>query len=248
MGTVERLVPDGLWELFRRVVPPAPVRPQGGGRRRYQDREVLAAIMPTCMTARPWSPSSAVSRPSARGEARVAAGPPSSTPTKGATSPTCGNGSARGTSHPASPAGASNPHNGGAPPLDRRAHHGLAFRLPPVAPPLRAQSRPLPCLHQHRLHSHLRPPTRQLRQLLNPGRGGGGPGPGQSRDGAGLTGPGRRGREPARARAERRPGCLRPPPPAASPCTGCRHTSGTDRTSRRVRSRTRHTAPAPRAA
>ncbi|MDN3248525.1 MULTISPECIES: IS5 family transposase [unclassified Streptomyces] len=42
---MERLVPDGLWELFQRVVPVAPVRPQGGGRRRYGDREVLAAIM-----------------------------------------------------------------------------------------------------------------------------------------------------------------------------------------------------------
>ncbi|MCC2281010.1 IS5 family transposase [Streptomyces sp. ET3-23] len=42
---VERLVPDGLWELFQRVVPPAPVRPQGGGRRRHGDREVLAAIV-----------------------------------------------------------------------------------------------------------------------------------------------------------------------------------------------------------
>ncbi|RAG80483.1 IS5/IS1182 family transposase, partial [Streptacidiphilus pinicola] len=31
----ERLVPDELWELFRRVVPPTEVvRPQGGGRRR----------------------------------------------------------------------------------------------------------------------------------------------------------------------------------------------------------------------
>jgi transposase len=42
---VERLVPDELWELFQRVVPPAPTRPQGGGRRRYGDREVLAAIV-----------------------------------------------------------------------------------------------------------------------------------------------------------------------------------------------------------
>src|SRR3954469_9514465 len=41
---VERMVPDELWELFQRVVPPAPSRPQGGGRRRYGDREVLAAI------------------------------------------------------------------------------------------------------------------------------------------------------------------------------------------------------------
>ncbi|MGW2602082.1 transposase [Streptomyces klenkii] len=41
---VERLVPDGSWELFQRV-PPAPVRPQGSGRRRHGDREMLAAIV-----------------------------------------------------------------------------------------------------------------------------------------------------------------------------------------------------------
>ena len=44
-GIVERLVPDELWELFHRVVPEAPSRPQGGGRRRHGDREVLAAIV-----------------------------------------------------------------------------------------------------------------------------------------------------------------------------------------------------------
>ncbi|MFI0142094.1 IS5 family transposase [Streptomyces luteogriseus] len=42
---VERLVPDELWELFQRVVPETPTRPQGGGRRRHGDREVLAAIV-----------------------------------------------------------------------------------------------------------------------------------------------------------------------------------------------------------
>lgn len=43
---VERLVPDELWVLFRRVVPPTAVkRPQGGGRRRADDREALAAII-----------------------------------------------------------------------------------------------------------------------------------------------------------------------------------------------------------
>ncbi|MCW7947010.1 transposase [Streptomyces hygroscopicus] len=43
---VERLVPDELWTLFRRVVPPTQViRPQGGGRRRAGDRECLAAII-----------------------------------------------------------------------------------------------------------------------------------------------------------------------------------------------------------
>ncbi|MEV5404245.1 IS5/IS1182 family transposase, partial [Streptomyces microflavus] len=30
VGIVERLVPDELWELFQRVVPEAPSRPQGG--------------------------------------------------------------------------------------------------------------------------------------------------------------------------------------------------------------------------
>ncbi|MFD9240409.1 IS5 family transposase [Streptomyces sp. NPDC059556] len=45
MGIVERLVPDELWELFQRVVPEAPLRPQGGGRRRHGDREVPAAIV-----------------------------------------------------------------------------------------------------------------------------------------------------------------------------------------------------------
>ena len=45
VGIVERLVPDELWELFQRVVPEAPSRPQGGGRRRHGDREVLAAII-----------------------------------------------------------------------------------------------------------------------------------------------------------------------------------------------------------
>ncbi|TQK49865.1 putative transposase of IS4/5 family DUF4096 [Streptomyces sp. SLBN-118] len=44
-GIVERLVPDELWEMFQRVVPEAPSRPQGGGRRRHGDREVLAAIV-----------------------------------------------------------------------------------------------------------------------------------------------------------------------------------------------------------
>lgn len=54
MAMVERLVPNGLWELFQRVVPAAPVRPQGGGRRRYGDRQVLAAIVFAATTGCPW--------------------------------------------------------------------------------------------------------------------------------------------------------------------------------------------------
>ncbi|WP_408059250.1 IS5 family transposase [Streptomyces erythrochromogenes] len=45
MGIVERLVPDSLWELFQAAMPEPPVRPQGGGRRRADDRAVLAAIL-----------------------------------------------------------------------------------------------------------------------------------------------------------------------------------------------------------
>lgn len=54
MAMVERLVPDGLWELFQRVVPAAPVRPQGGGRRMYGDRQVLAAIIFVATTGCTW--------------------------------------------------------------------------------------------------------------------------------------------------------------------------------------------------
>lgn len=38
-------MPDELGELAQRVVPEAPSRQQGGGRRRYGDWEVLAAIV-----------------------------------------------------------------------------------------------------------------------------------------------------------------------------------------------------------
>lgn len=55
MSMVERLVPDGLWELFQQVVPQAPTRPQGGGRRRYGDREVLAAIVFVATTGCTWA-------------------------------------------------------------------------------------------------------------------------------------------------------------------------------------------------
>ncbi|MFF7359140.1 IS5 family transposase [Streptomyces filipinensis] len=49
------MVPGGLWELFQRVVPPAPVRPQGGGRRRHGDREVLAAIVFVATSGCTWN-------------------------------------------------------------------------------------------------------------------------------------------------------------------------------------------------
>ncbi len=52
---VERMVPDSLWELFARVVPPAPERPQGGGRRRRGDREVLPAIIFVATSGCTWN-------------------------------------------------------------------------------------------------------------------------------------------------------------------------------------------------
>ncbi|MFD5623999.1 transposase [Streptomyces yangpuensis] len=54
MAMVERPVPDGVWESFQRVVPAAPVRPQGGGRRRYGDRQVPAAIVLVATTGCTW--------------------------------------------------------------------------------------------------------------------------------------------------------------------------------------------------
>jgi transposase len=45
VGIVERLMPDEMGELLQREVPETPSRPQGGGRRRHGDRNVLAAIV-----------------------------------------------------------------------------------------------------------------------------------------------------------------------------------------------------------
>jgi Transposase and inactivated derivatives len=49
------LVPDELWVLFRRVMPPTEVkRPQGGDRRRAGDRETSAAIIFVAASGRRW--------------------------------------------------------------------------------------------------------------------------------------------------------------------------------------------------
>lgn len=61
VGIVERLVPDELWELFQRVVPEAPSRPQGGGRCRHGDREVLAAIVFVATSGCTWQQLSSAS-------------------------------------------------------------------------------------------------------------------------------------------------------------------------------------------
>jgi transposase len=38
-------VPDSLWRIVQPLIPPSPTRIQGGGRRRVNDRRVLAAIL-----------------------------------------------------------------------------------------------------------------------------------------------------------------------------------------------------------
>jgi transposase len=52
---VERLVPDSLWKLFEPMVPTAPERPQGGGRRRCGARAALAAIIFVATSECPWN-------------------------------------------------------------------------------------------------------------------------------------------------------------------------------------------------
>jgi transposase len=42
---VEKYCPDALWHLAQPLLPPHPERHQGGGRRRTDDRAMLAAIV-----------------------------------------------------------------------------------------------------------------------------------------------------------------------------------------------------------
>ena len=41
---IQTWAPNGLWQVARPLIPVAAKRPQGGGRRRADDRAVLAAI------------------------------------------------------------------------------------------------------------------------------------------------------------------------------------------------------------
>ena len=45
MDVIGKWAPDSLWEIAAPLIPPAPTRPQGGGRRRVDDRQVLAAVL-----------------------------------------------------------------------------------------------------------------------------------------------------------------------------------------------------------
>jgi transposase len=51
---VERWCPDGLWEIAAPLIPAAPSRRQGGGRRRTDNRAVLAAILYVCQAGCSW--------------------------------------------------------------------------------------------------------------------------------------------------------------------------------------------------
>ena len=74
---LQRLVPDELWELFQRAVPPAPTRPQGGGRRLVGGRVILSAIVYVATTGCAWRQLPPVSAPPGR---RCTAASPSGAP------------------------------------------------------------------------------------------------------------------------------------------------------------------------
>lgn len=55
MSDVEKWCPESLWLLASSLLPDAPQRHQGGGRRRLDDRAVLAAIVYVLQTGCAWS-------------------------------------------------------------------------------------------------------------------------------------------------------------------------------------------------
>ena len=55
MNDVEKWCPESLWLLAQPLLPDAPQRHQCGGRRRLDDRVVLAAILYVLRTGCPWS-------------------------------------------------------------------------------------------------------------------------------------------------------------------------------------------------
>ena len=54
MDDVEKWCPESLWLLAHPLLPDAPQRHQGGGRRRWDDRAVLAAILYVLQTGCAW--------------------------------------------------------------------------------------------------------------------------------------------------------------------------------------------------
>lgn len=54
MSDVEKYCPDPLWQIARVLIPPHPKPAQGGGRRRIDDRALLAAILYVLGTGCSW--------------------------------------------------------------------------------------------------------------------------------------------------------------------------------------------------
>jgi transposase len=49
-----RIVPDELWRVVQTLLPPAKVRPQGGGRPRVDDRAVFAGVVFVLTSGSSW--------------------------------------------------------------------------------------------------------------------------------------------------------------------------------------------------
>lgn len=118
------------------------------------------------MTARPWSPWSRVFHPSAPGADPVVDDPPSTMPTRATTTPPAAPMAPVPERHTAHcPQGHRVLPEAGPPPLDRGADGGLAGRLSPPAPSLRAQGGVLPGLRRNRCRLDLLPPARPAGQV-----------------------------------------------------------------------------------
>jgi transposase len=68
VSDVDKWCPQPLWHLARPLLPQHPQRHQGGGRRRHDDRAVLAAILYVLQTGCAWAAlpdSFGISRPTA---------------------------------------------------------------------------------------------------------------------------------------------------------------------------------------
>lgn len=53
-GYLERIVPDGLWEIAKPLIPPSKVRPQGGGTQDTPDETLFAAIVYILVSGCAW--------------------------------------------------------------------------------------------------------------------------------------------------------------------------------------------------
>ncbi|GAA2433587.1 hypothetical protein GCM10010421_23250 [Streptomyces glaucus] len=53
-GTWSRIVPDGLWEIAKPLIPPSKVRPQGDGTQDTPDETLFAAIIHVLVSGCAW--------------------------------------------------------------------------------------------------------------------------------------------------------------------------------------------------